>query len=383
MYRNGLSGTPLRVENARPMGRLISTSSLFFLLLALGLLGGCEGERSVLAVAKPVKALTVVHAGAALAIKLPGEVRARTESTQAFRVGGRMTDRLVNIGDTVQAGQVLARLDPADQQLGADAAHADVAATNAALSTARDDLVRAQDLHRRKFVSQAALDHQIRGVEAAQARVNAASAQANLASRGVAYTQLRAAFAGVVKTVLAEPGQVLAAGQAVVEIARPDELEVHVTVAEDQVGLLRQAGDLRVSLWAMPDQQWIGRLREVAPVADPNTRTYAARIAFESSDPAVRLGMSATVRATHVRPVEAIRLPLAALVPTDGAAKDTLASVWVVDGSSRVVRASVHIDGFEENAVRVVAGLTAGQKVVVAGANTLYEGQLVRILDPS
>ena len=316
-------------------------------------------------------------------MRFPGEVRARTEWTQAFRVGGRMTDRLVNVGEVVQMGQLLARLDPADQQLGADAAQAEVIATRAALSTAQDDLSRAQDLHRRQFVSQASLDRHQRSVEAAQARVSAASAKASLASRGVAHTQLRSATTGVVKAILAEPGQVLAAGQSVLELARLDELEVHLTVAEDQVALLRQTGELRISLWAVPDRFWSGRLREVAPVADSSTRTYAVRITFESPDPSINLGMSASVSFTRARPGDALRLPVAALVRGEGPLDEGRSSVWVVDASSRVVRTPVRIDGFDQNTVRIVSGLTRGQQVVIAGANSLYEGQLVVALDPS
>lgn len=383
MYQEPLTRRGPCSEESRPKPPFISLGSLLLIFSALVMLGGCDGGATVPPVAKPVKVFTVANAGDARVMRFPGEVRARTEWTQAFRVGGRMTDRLVNVGEVVQMGQLLARLDPADQQLGADAAQAEVIATRAALSTAQDDLSRAQDLHRRQFVSQASLDRHQRSVEAAQARVSAASAKASLASRGVAHTQLRSAATGVVKAILAEPGQVLAAGQSVLELARLDELEVHLTVAEDQVALLRQTGELRISLWAVPDRFWSGRLREVAPVADSSTRTYAVRITFESPDPSINLGMSASVSFTRARPGDALRLPVAALVRGEGPLDEGRSSVWVVDASSRVVRTPVRIDGFDQNTVRIVSGLTRGQQVVIAGANSLYEGQLVVALDPS
>lgn len=346
------------------------------LMLALS---ACISDGHRAEIIRPVKAMTVGVGAGAEQLKLPGHVKARVESVQGFRVGGRMTLRHVDVGDVVTRDQVLAQLDPSDQRLGSDAASAAVSAAQAALAIAQDDLARARDLQARRFISQAELDHHIRGVEAARARVREARANAALAARSVDYTRLRAASDAVVTMVLAEPGQVLAPGQPVMVLARPEEKEVEVTIGEDQVARLRRAKAMSVALWAVPGRMWSGRLRALSPSAEPLTRTYTARIAFDA-DETVHLGMSATVSVAVDRGDSAVVLPLAALI-ADNDQHTGSSAVWVVGRDERLVRTRVFIDGFEGNQVRVASGLEPGQQVVIAGARALRDGQQVRILE--
>jgi len=354
------------------------------LLLAAVLLAACGGPPREEAPPRPVKTLVVSAAPATQAFELPGEVRARVESPLAFRVGGRVLRRLVDAGATVNKGQVLAELDPADLRLAASAAGADVAAARSQFDMARADLARYRDLRAKNFISQAALDRHDNAYRAAESQLAAARAQAAIAANQSDYARLRAPADGVVTAVNVEPGQVVAAGQGVLQFAEPAAKEIAVAVAENQVEALRAAERLAVTLWAAPQQRYAGRLRELVPAADPVTRTYAARIAVPQANAAMGLGMTATVRVELPNQGPRWRLPLAALVPpVDPVAQPSAsgAAVWRVDeASGKVVRTAVEVAGFAGNEVLIAEGLSPGQRVVVAGAARLAEGQQVRLL---
>lgn len=334
---------------------------------------------------RPVKSMVVGSVAAEASFELPGEVRARVESPLAFRVSGRVTRRHVDAGAQVRTGQVLAELDPADLHLAASAAGADVLAARSQFNLAEADLARYRDLRAQNFISQAELERHENTYRAARSRLDAARAQAGIAGNQSDYARLRAPHDGVITAVSVEPGQVVNAGQAVMQFAEPTEKEIAVSVAENQLGLLRAADRLQVRLWVAPDQVYAAKLRELNPAADPVTRTYAARVSVPDAGADMRLGMTASVR-VELRPqAHLIRLPLAALVRPADAARipdddPSGAAVWLVDGAGKVSRTSVRLAGFSGNEVLIAAGLAEGQRVVTAGAARLREGQTVRLL---
>lgn len=301
---------------------------------------------------------------------LTGEIRARHEADLAFRVGGRLVARPVDVGSTVHAGQPLARLDPADLQLAAVAARAQLAAAESDAATTAAERQRYAGLLARKFVSQAAFDARDNAANAAAARLDQSRAQSRIAGNQAAYGTLSSDYPAVVTAVLADAGQVVAAGQPVLRVARPEEKEVAVAVPENRVDELRAAKTLAVHLWARPETPLRGELRELAPAADPATRTYAARIRLLDPPPSVRLGMSARVSLAD-RPPGVLLVPLTAIAdPGDGA------RVWVV-ADGRVQPRPVRVAAFREDGALIADGLRAGEQVVVAGIAQLAPGQAV------
>lgn len=301
-----------------------------------------------------------------------GEVKARHEVDLAFRVGGKIAARLVDAGAEVKAGTPLARLDPADLELAQRAARAQLAAAESDAATAKADRDRYADLLARKFVSQAAFDARENAARAAQARLEQARAQSAASGNQVAYGTLTADQAGIITQIFADAGQVVAAGQPVMRLARPEEKEVAIAVPEGRVAELRQAKSLTVRFWAAPDVRLKGELRELSPAADPATRTFAARVRIVQPPADLRLGMTARVDLGAVSEGAPIVVPLSAVVD-EGQGP----AVWVVaDGKAR--RQPVVVRQFREEGAVLASGLKGGEQIVVAGASRLAPDQPVK-----
>lgn len=339
-------------------------------------LAACGNGAQVAEPVRPALTVTVAPGAATTADVLSGELRARVETDLAFRIGGKLAARLVDAGARVKRGQALARLDPEDARLAAEAARAQLAAAEADHALAKAELDRATDLLARKFISASAHDARRAAYDAARARLEQARAQAALSGNQAAYATLAADADGVVVSVSAEPGQVLAAGQPVLRLARDGEMDVAVSVPESQVARLRPGQDLVAFLWADPGRRIPARVREVAGGADPVTRTFAARVALAAVPPEARVGMTATVVLPPRADASLAVLPLTALVRDGGRA-----TVWVVDPkTSRVARRAVTVGQYREDGAVISTGLAAGETVVAAGVHKLREGQPVRIL---
>ncbi|MEO8203213.1 MAG: efflux RND transporter periplasmic adaptor subunit [Betaproteobacteria bacterium] len=330
---------------------------------------------------RPVRVLAVEPAPAWRALELAGEVRPRHETRLGFRVGGKMVQRLVEVGATVRAGQPLARLDPGDLQLAAASARTQIAQVEAERRFAAGDLRRYRELREKNFISQAELERRASTFESIDARLDAARAQYRQAANQAGYAVLAADSAGVITAVEAEAGQVLSAGQTVVRLARAGETEIVVAVPETQRDAFERAGAFTVTLNALPGREWKGRLRELAPAADPATRTYAAKVTMLQPGADAEIGMSARVSAQVGSPEKRIALPVSALY-----GKAEAISVWVVDdtkdGVGTVRLQPVKTKGLDGDSVLVESGLSAGNVVVVAGTQLLRAGQRVRLADP-
>lgn len=306
-----------------------------------------------------------------------GEVKPRHETALAFRVGGKLIERLAELGQRIVAGQPLARLDPADLTQSRKSAEAQLAAAKADLAFADAEVERFRGLKAQQFVSAAALDGKETALKAATEKVRAAEAQHRLASNQSAYASLSSDVDGVVSAVLAEAGQVVAAGQAVLKVARTDEKEVLVALPENRVTELSKAGELAVSLWALPDKRYRGRVREIAPQADPLTRTFAARVSILNADAEVRLGQTARVVAP---PSDAEGLTLIPLGSVFQQGKQP--AVWLIAEDGHVHLLPVRVSAWREDGVAVGGGLSEGMRIVAAGAHKLVEGEAVRVAAP-
>ncbi len=342
-------------------------------LLAVLALAGCSKPVEKTEDIRPVRTLTVAPAAGQAVVELSGEVVPRYESRIGFRVGGKIIARKVEVGSVVRRGQVLMQLDPSDLQLSQAQARAAVAAADSNLTLARAELERYRELRDKNFVSQAVLDAKEAAYKAAHSGHEQALAGFRVQTNQSSYATLVADADGVVTALDAEVGQVVGAGTPVVRLARSGDIEVRVSIPEDQVAALRQGSSVTVRTWANPTESIEGRIREVAPAADPATRTFAAKIALAKPGDGIRLGMTATVALAATTP-PAIRLPLTALYND----KDRT-TVWVVE-NDKVRRLPVQVAGASGNELLVAAGLNPGQVVVTAGVNLLREGQKVSLV---
>ena len=356
----------------------LSARSTAVLLLLAVLASACGREvPAKVDTPRPVRTVEARMVPVDDGLVLPAELRPRIETRPGFRVAGKIAQRLVSVGDRVRPGQELARLDPQDLEPAIASARAslDAARTEAALAAA--ELARQRELRERNFISPAALDRQQATADAARARVEAAQAQLRQATNAAEFQVLRADEAGFVTAIEAEAGQVVAAGQPVVRIARSGEIEALVNVPERDMALLRTGARWRVEVPAAGDRVLEARVREIAPSADPASRTWATRLTLSGELTGVEFGMTARA-STSARAGAAIVLPVSALFSTDSQPK-----VWVVDPrAGRVAARPVRTGGLSGDTVRVLEGLQPGERVVTAGASLLTEGSAVRLLEP-
>ncbi len=318
---------------------------------------------------------TVVAGDAGLTASYAGEVRARSESALGFRVGGKITERLVDVGASVKPGTPLARLDAHDLQLNSASVRSQVAAAQADVVQAQADYKRYNDLYQKKFVSGAEIDKRRATLDVAQARLTQARAQLNVADNQSAYALLSADRAGVITAVEAEAGQVVAAGQTVVRLARDGEKEIQIAVPENRLPELKAAEKIEVTLWAVADKRYAGKIREISPGADAVTRTYAARIAVAQADADMRLGMTASVLLRQPGAGGVVVLPLTALYQ-----QGTNTALWLVDAAAQTVKlVPVKVGVFRDDTMSVLSGVKDGDVVVTAGVHKLTQGQKVRV----
>ena len=326
------------------------------------LVAGCGRAEKKVEPLRPVLTAVVGTSSANALTTYSGEVRSRVEQPLAFRIAGKISERLVDAGAVVKPGQVLARLDPVDTALSAGAAEAQ-------LTLADAEAKRYRELRRQNFVSQAALDSR-------ETTLKAASVQADLARNQSAYTVLKADQPGVVGQVLAEVGQVVTAGQAVFRVARTDTLEVAIAIPESRLSEARTASAAEVTLWADDSVRYKGKLREIAAMADPVTRTYAARVSILDADPRVVFGMTANVRFAGSATAERLSIPQSALFQ-----KDARPAVWLVDANDTVSLRAVEVARYADEAVELSGGLVSGERIVIAGVHKLSAGEKIRVAE--
>ena len=348
-------------------------------LFAMLLLGACGHEARPPEIARPA---LVVHPDGgpdAAFSAYAGEIRAREESALAFRVGGNLVRREVDVGDEVKRGQLLAELDPGDLRLQAQAVQAQVASAEAELARAAADRARYAKLAQQQLVSRSALDAQDAAYAAAAGQAKAARAQLDVARNQAGYAQLRAPRDGVVAARQAEAGQVVTAGQTVFTLAGDAGREVAIALPETRIRDFHAGQPVLVELWNAPGSRLPGTIREIAPAADPQARTYAVRIAL-GGDAAkiVELGQSARVYIADEGNATTLRVPLAAV---QRGAKGATA-LWVVDPATRRLHLTpVQLGPLGEDSAPVLRGIAVDAWIVAAGGHLLREGQAVTPVD--
>lgn len=325
---------------------------------------------------RPVRTIRIAADEQGDALILPADVRPRYEQRLGFRVGGKIAQRLVEVGQTVKAGQILAVMDSADvlPAIAAQRSQVEAARTDETLQAA--ELKRVTELRDKGFLSGAAHERQEALTQAAAARHDAARSQLAQVSNGLSFQTLRADRAGVVVGIDAEVGAVVAAGQSVARIAQLGEKELVIAVPERSVGALKNAKTIIAVADAVPGKIYEATLRELAPSADPASRTYAARLSIRNADEALSWGMSSTVRIALTES-PSIVVPNSALYTRDATPR-----VWVVDAATQTVQpVAVTLGASRDEGVVVTQGLKRGDIVVTAGSNLLQPGQKVRLMD--
>ena len=306
-----------------------------------------------------------------------GDVRARQQSALGFRIGGKIAKRLVDVGAQVSEGQVLATLAPEDARLNQSAAAAAVASARADLNLAEAELERHRQLLDKNFISHTLYETRVNQQKAAKARLEQAQAEYDVASNQSAYTELRADADGVITSVSAEVGQVVAAGTPVLGLAHAGELEVSINVPESRYADFRKGRPLVIELWSGSDQRYAGTVREVSPEADAATRTYPVRVAFDKADARVQLGMTARVFFTDSDAPAAVLVPMSALYEKDGKS-----ALWVVSmPAHQVSLREVRVGQYREDGITIISGVDAEEWIVAVGVHKLTAGQVVHPVD--
>jgi RND family efflux transporter MFP subunit len=303
-----------------------------------------------------------------------GTVRPRIESDLGFRVAGKVSKRLVEVGQRVELGQPLATLDETDLKLQAEQAEAEQRAATGVLAQAAAAEQRAEDLRAKGWTTDAQLDQARAAADEARARLARAERSVELSKNALSYATLEADARGVVTATLVEPGQVVAAGQAAIRVARLAEKEAVVAIPETLVERAR-TGIASVTLWSDPNKKYAARLREISPSADPATRTYLAKFSLPDATDDVELGMTATLTLADQASLRVARLPLSALFDQGGAP-----SFYVVDDNGDVRLQPVKVKAYESNDVVIVSGVPEGAKIVALGVQKIDPNEKVRVI---
>ncbi|HLX01719.1 MAG TPA: efflux RND transporter periplasmic adaptor subunit [Trinickia sp.] len=356
-------------------------------------LAGCHQKEAAAPAPRPVVAVAVHPDGRPALASLPGEVDARYATPLSFRVAGKIVERRVRLGDTVKAGQIVARLDPEDLQKNVASAQAQLDAAQHQLVYAKQQLDRDTAQAQEKLIAPAQLEQTQNAYASASAQRDQTQQQLALAKNQLQYATLAADHAGFITAEDADTGQNVSSGQAVYHLAWSGDIDIVCDAPESALAALAVGRTATITLPALPGRRFTARVREVSPAADPQSRTYRTKLTLEAPGPDVRLGMTADVAFDQValdqvasdgvtNGTRPYTLPATALFH-DG----TDAAVWVVrpgDGASAgtLELRRVQVARYDERTVSVSAGLNDGDRVVLQGVHTVSAGEKVRVMAP-
>jgi membrane fusion protein, multidrug efflux system len=321
----------------------------------------------------PVRIFTITSTKPTLPSTLTGIVEARYVTDLAFRVGGKIDQRLANVGNVVRSGAKLFQLDDNDYKLQVASAESELAVATAAMKRADADEQRQKSLLASRSISDDEYDNALSQRDIARGRRSVAQRALELARNRLSYSTLEAPAAGVILDVFAEQGQMVAEGQRVARLAHDGDRELVVNVPERWLGRLKSE-EPTITYWSAPGVTSRANLRELSPSADPTTRTFVARFTILDLPADMQLGMTATLHLHESQPGESIALPSSALV-----GDSQKPSVWkVVDDSGQIVSVPVEVLKFARNEVIVKGALNEGDQIVSAGAHKLDPSVTVR-----
>jgi len=339
-------------------------------------LGACRPETEASTPEpRPVRTVTVVKRASGETVTYTGRIEAENEARLAFRISGRMIERSANVGDRVDAGQVVAKLEPQDELNALRSAQAARAAAEAQFVEARSNFDRQRTLLARDVASRAQFERAEQSLETARAQVDTAEAQLKAAKDRVSYTELHVDAPGIVIATGAEAGEVVQAGQMIIQVARKEGRDA---VFDVPAQLLRSAPSDPLVTVSLTDDTKVtatGRVREVAPQADPVTRTFEVKVGLIDPPAAMRLGATVVGR-VQLEAAPTIEVPAAALTEFD-----RRPAVWIVDPKSLAVSLrNIEVLRHDPATIAVGAGLETGEIVVTAGVQALHPGQKTRLL---
>ena len=345
------------------------------LIVGVLALTGCSQEKAeVKDIIRPVKVVEIAEAHDTRTLSYSGSVRARTESALAFRVNGKITERLVDIGQHVAPGDVLARIDPTDYDLSVKSAQAALDAAERQVETVELSRKRAEQLFTKNFAPKSQLEQATLTYDQAVATRDSARSSLDQAKNQVGYTDLKADRDGIVTAVNADVGQVVGSGTPVVTVAVDGEKEVLIAVPEMEIAEFKPGKPVKAGFWSDNGLTLDGKVREVAGSADTQSRTFAVRVSLPN-DQRVLLGMTANIEASAANEKQLVSIPLSAL-----AEKDSQSIVWTVDRGADTVHARpVKVAKFAADGVRVAEGLNPGDIVVAAGTQFMTENLKVKL----
>lgn len=341
-------------------------------VVAKGQGGAVEVAKDTSAAGRPVLTTIVRFEPEQPSRTFMATIKPRIEADQGFRVSGKVAARLVEAGQVVKAGDPLARLDDADLKLQKEQAEAELAASRVAMEQTSADERRGAELLAKGWTARAVHDRQRAAAEEARGRNRRAQRAVELAANALGYATLRADADGVVTAALVEPGQVVAAGQPAIRIARQNEKEAAVALPEAFVARTRD-GAASVTLWSDPGRVYRAKLRELSPAADPATRTFAARFSLPGADDRVALGMSATLTIEAPAAAKVARVPSSALFDQGKGP-----SLWIVGDDGVTALKPVVVARYEGAEAVVASGVADGARIVTLGVQKIAAGETVR-----
>ncbi len=365
------------MEITRLLAKSLRNLSHGFLVFGCMFFGAACEQKSEPDVVRPVRSMVIESHLSGDLIALTGQLHARDETKLAFRLSGKLIHSSVSVGDTVKVGQILARLDAATERNARNAAQADHAAALALLDQATAAEQRFGNLLQERAVSQAEYEEALRQRKAAQAQVNATQAKLSSAEVQLGFTDLKADATGVITAKGAEPGEVVQAGQMVFTLAHQEGRDA---VFDMPAQIIRDgmSPHQEIEIWLAdnPAIKTVGHVREISPQANPSTRTYPVKVSLKSIPSGMFLG-STIVGRVKLRAGTQMEIPSSALMT-----RDTHPAVWVIDPNTHTVqKREIEVARYHQNAVVITSGLESGERIVTAGAQSLHQGQEVRVLE--
>ena len=341
------------------------------LLIGTAVISGCGSEKPTEDTSLKVRTITIGEESGTTSAGYAGTIHNKTETNLAFQIGGRVLNKFVNVGDSVQAGQVIAQINSSDTAAQVQKSEGDVKAAQSAFELAETNAKRYRELYAQQAISRLQLDQAENQLNVASAQLQQAQAGLNLSSNQSSYTTLTAPDTGIITALNLESGQVVAAGQNVGTLAAGHDPEAVIALPEQELSNIHVGSPANVTFWALPNVTVQGVVREISPVPDPVARTYTVKIALQNPPREVQLGMTVNVNLATTD-TSHITIPLTALV------KDSSGNnaVYIIrDKKAHLV--PIKTGDFGQNSVIVTSGLAKGDIVITAGTQQLQEGTAV------